>query len=288
MLIGHQKQWQFLINAAKVNKLPHAFLFSGQAGLGKRTLAVEFIKWLNCQNANSANTPCQNCKNCKDIELNRYPDLIFISPESKEIKIAQIRGLKWALSLKPYMSLFKTAIIDEAHSMNQEAQNSLLKTLEEPKGVALLILTTEHPEQLFQTILSRTQKIKFFPVPAGEIKNYILKEGADKETATALAELALGRPGVAINFLKNADKLKFQQKTIRDFTKMAQSPLALRFQYAKDLAEDYQNLKDALECWQNYLRGILLEKICAKKPKEPAAFLNNYPISKLKNIIQLE
>jgi len=88
MLIGHQKIWQFLKKAIEMDKLSHAYLFFGEESLGKRKLAKEFIKLLNCQNSDK---PCQTCHSCQDIEKEVHPDLILIEPKKKEIQIAQIR-----------------------------------------------------------------------------------------------------------------------------------------------------------------------------------------------------
>src|SRR4030042_3169271 len=157
MLIGHQKQWQYLKKLAESDKLAHAYLFCGQEKLGKKTIAVEFVKWLFKD----------------DVIKRQHPDFIFIEPVKKEIQISQIRECIWRLSLKPSVAPFKIAIIDEAHCLNQEAQSSLLKTLEEPKGQTILFLITEYPEGLFSTIVSRCQTLKFYPVKKEEIENYL-------------------------------------------------------------------------------------------------------------------
>ena len=160
MLIGHQKQRNFLEKTAKSDKLAHAYLFCGQEKLGKKTIAVEFAKWLFKE----------------DVIKRQHPDFIFIEPEKKEIQISQIRECIWRLSLKPSVAPFKIAIIDEAHCLNQEAQNSLLKTLEEPRGKTLIFLVTEYPERLFPTIISRCQILKFYSVPKEEIERYLVDE----------------------------------------------------------------------------------------------------------------
>ena len=92
MIVGHQKQWEFLKKAAELGKLSHAYLFYGEQQLGKKALAIEFIKFLNCQ---AEQKPCQNCKNCRDIERRVYPDFILVEPNrsNKEIQIFQIKEL---------------------------------------------------------------------------------------------------------------------------------------------------------------------------------------------------
>jgi DNA polymerase-3 subunit delta' len=258
VILGHQKQWQFLENSARQNKIPQAILFFGKDQLGKKTLAREFVKFLNCQNIKK---PCQICRSCQDIQKNQFPDLMIVEPIKKEIQISQIRELLWKLSLKPYLSFLKTAIINEAHLMTKEAQAAFLKTLEEPKGKSLIILISQHPQMLSPTILSRLEKLRFSPLSFFEIENYLKKEGVSEKRAKEIVKFSLGRPGKAIEFLKNPAKLDFQKEKISDLIKIFESDLSFRFQYAKNLAKDFQNLKETLEIWQNHLRDILLLKL---------------------------
>ena len=283
-MIGHQKQWQYLINTARNDSLPHAFLFSGQGQLGKKRVALEFVKFLFCQA--QKNRPCGNCKICQDVEKNQHPDLSLLSPEKKEIQIIQIRDLKWKMSLKPYVAPFKVAIIDDAHNMNQEAQNSLLKTLEEPKGKAVLILITEYPDQLFQTILSRAQEIKFYPVPKKEITDYLSSEGISQDEIRELGDFYLGLPGRAISFLKEPAKGAFFKRAEADLVKMTKSPLALRFQYAKELAENKEVLNEILQHWQVQLRKKLLFKLNAETKKEEFLLGGKYSVAQIKNFLE--
>ena len=132
-MIGHQKQLLFLKNCLEQGRMPHSFLFSGPASLGKKLAALEMAAWLKCS----------------------FPDLIMVEPKEGETKISQIRDLIWKLSLKPYSAPLKVAIVDKAETMNQEAQNCFLKTLEEPKDKTLLILIADQQGPLLQTIISR-------------------------------------------------------------------------------------------------------------------------------------
>jgi len=296
MIIGHQKQRNFLRKAAESKRFSHAYLFAGQEKLGKKTLALEWVSFL------LGNTASQNFKEGK------HPDLILITPEKKEIQISQIRDLIWRLSLKPSLAPLKTAIIDSAHLMNQEAQTSLLKTLEEPKGETLLILISDKTQYLFPTILSRVQIIKFNSVKKEEIKNYLLNQGISEQVAEEISDIALGRPGVALDLISNKEKLANFSQRIRELNKISNSPFYFRFQYVKNLAEDLENIKDTLDIWLNYFRSILLSRFSpsfrearakkvnfllspslslgkAKVVEEDEAILDKYSTIKIKNII---
>ena len=207
-MINHEKQWEFLKKSAELGRLPHALLFYGQEGLGKKALAIEFSKFL--------------------IGKTDAPDFILIEPQGKEIQIKQIRTLMQGLSLKPYLADFKIAVINNAHLMTQESQNCFLKFLEEPTDKTYLILITEYPAMLLPTILSRVQKIRFFPA-----------KGWEKEDDKDL---------------------------ISDLVKIGESDLAFRFQYAKDLPAE--NLKETLDAWLRYFRKIFIHKLNGQETKD--------------------
>ena len=150
MILGHQKQWQFLVKSAKLGKLPHALLFYGQEKIGKKALAIEFAKFF--------------------IGRTSPPDFILVEPTGKEIQISQIREIINKFSFKPYLADFKLAVIDNAHLMTSEAQNCFLKFLEEPKDKTFLILVSAYPSLLLPTIISRVQKIRFYQTKESKIE----------------------------------------------------------------------------------------------------------------------
>lgn len=245
-MIGHQKQRALLKSIALKGDANHAYLFSGEEQLGKKSIALEFAKMV-----------------CPNIA---YPDLICI--EGGAIK--DIRDLIWKLSLKPYAAPFKIAVIDNAHLMNAESQNCFLKTLEEPKGKVLIILVTSYPEMMLETILSRVERVRFFPVETAEMEKHFAKN---------IVSLSRNRPGRAMELAGNSDKMEECEKTIADLKKMMASDLAVRFQFAKKLLSEEDSatkLKNILESWLDYFRKMLLENISKKE---------GYPISKIKRII---
>lgn len=301
VIVDHQKQWQFLRKSAEMNRIPHAYLFFGQSQLGKKTIALEFIKLLFCQrtphhfssgssgqtNSTKSGGGCQICRSCQALEKGIHPDLLLIKPQKREIQISQIRELSWRLSLHPYLASFKAVIIDESHCLNSEAQSCLLKTLEEPKGKTVLILITEHPETLFPTILSRVQKIRFFPVPKSEIENYLKERGVSPKEAQKIALISFGKPGLAINLFSDPQKLENHNQRIREIIQVSQADFNFRFQYVKDLISQKQNLKEILDIWLRYFRSILLIKtgVSSAFGFRKSSF-SQYSLNRLKNILQ--
>jgi len=281
-MILHQREWNFLEKSAKLGKISHAYLFSGQKDLGKKIFAIELAKLLNCQSPDSERKPCQGCKTCQAIERETHPDLLLIEPTGNEIKISQVRELIWSLSLKPYSALFKIVIVNDVHLMNKEAQSCFLKTLEEPRGNSILILITPFPEMLLPTILSRVQQIKFQPLARREIEKLLKAKGASPELAEKIASISLGRPHEAFNLFLNPNQLQDRERRIKDIIKMANSSLNVRFQYAKELVEQ-SDLKEVLETWLRYFRYSLLAKNKIDSGDLPVI---NYSSPKLRKIIK--
>lgn len=288
MIIGHAKQWQFLKRSTELGKFSHAYLFCGQEKLGKKTLALEFAKLLTGQNIPN-------------------PDLILIEPEDSssvpasagatagksegkhEIQISQIRDLIWKLALKPYLAPFKIAIIDQAHLMNSEAQNCFLKTLEEPKDKTILVLITEYPEILFPTILSRCEIIKFYSVPETEIKNYLINNEIPEKEIQEIIKISQGRPGVAIDLVTDPQKLENQRKKTKELIRILNSGLVARFKYVKELSQNFQEMKEALNIWLSYFRRILLARLTTSLLEKERGFegFPQYSLPKLKNNLNL-
>ena len=275
-IIGHKKQWEFLKKQFLVSRVPHALLFSGEESLGKKRVAFEFLKLLNCENTDLSKRPCQVCQSCKAMEKRIHPDFFFIKPENGTIGIPQIRRLSESLILKSYFQ-WKTGILDQAHSMTREAQNCLLKTLEEPSGKTCLILISEHSFLLFPTILSRVQEVKFFPVKRRMILNYLINLSVEEKKAQEIAEFSFGRPGQAIEFALNPKKFKDDKLRIEDFLLLFERDLAFRFHHAETLSSTPKDLGKILNLWSGYLRQVLISDVSKRDFKK---------VKKIKRILE--
>lgn len=260
-IIGHQKQRGFLRDSFRNLRLAHAYLFFGPEQVGKRTLALEFAKMINCQEELFEKKPCNLCPACQMIGRLAHPDFIFVglAEEKAEIEVGQIRDLIGRLSLKPFLANYKVGLINDAHLMNVEAQNCLLKTLEEPMGDTVLILVSSHREGLLPTVLSRVQEVFFSPVPNGEIKEFLVGERLNKEETDKVLHFSLGKPGKAIELLQEPARLAKEKKAEKNLADVLNSDLAGRFKKAEALAKNYS--PEVLEIWLRSLRGVLLEKV---------------------------
>lgn len=257
--------------------MPHSFLFVGPEKIGKKTVALEFIKSIQCEKSVKIGELCGKCLGCQQIDR-VSADFLMVEPERdeggnfKEIGIKEIRNLKTFLSECPSTNKFKIAVIDDAHLMTHEAQNALLKSLEEPRGDKILFLMTSSPEKLLETILSRVYPMKFYLAAAEDIKKIIDAiairppiGGAEKQSLLDdilnILKITDFRPGVVFDCLSNKNILAEYNKTIEDFFGFAGSDLNERFKYIekKSKSEDF-NIKAMLDNWSAILRLALLQK----------------------------
>lgn len=281
MVIGHRRILEFLKNGFEKNRLAHGYLFVGPAHLGKLTVALEFIRLLNGD----------------EIDKPVHPDILIVEPhvsekegvkKELEIGIEEIRKAQRQLSLSPYRSKYKVALIDQAEKMTGEAANSLLKTLEEPSAKSILILISSSPRSLLETIVSRCQVIKFLPVPEKEIEMG-LGRPADGELKQII-RLANGRPGLAIDYLKNPELLKFRKKIVSQLEKIVKSGINEKYQYAEELSKDAPGAREIINQWLFWFRDLMLANVGCPElaiALPLAEYRNYYSLSKLKNIIKV-
>lgn len=168
-LIGNHSQKELLTNMIQVGKISHSYLFIGPSGVGKTLFAKEFAKMLLCLNQDK---PCQTCKSCLEFENENHPDFYLLSAETS-IKIEQVRQMQSKILEKPIISNRKVYVIKDADTMTKEAQNCLLKTLEEPPNYVTIILIGANESMFLTTIKSRCTKIAFQGIPDEELLAFL-------------------------------------------------------------------------------------------------------------------
>jgi len=259
MILGHKTQIQYLKKIFEERKIPHALLFSGPEKVGKKQVAFEFCSWILGKNFKS------------------HPDFLLIEGENV-IQIEQIRELIFKFSLKPIRSNWQIAILDNAHLMTKEAQQSFLKTLEEPKTNSVFILITDYPSLLLPTILSRCQRINFYPLSKKEVLNFLKTvKDLNEDEKEIISEISAGRPGILFDLISNPEKIQI----LRELKNLIELPLYKRFQIAKKISESKRE-KEFLKEWLNYFRYLFLEKVKSKETEN-----SPYSLSKLKNILEM-
>jgi len=236
---GHHTITEHLKKEILSGGVSHAYLFTGIDGVGKKKTALEFAKTLLCTAA--ANKPCGRCSVCSQIDHGNHPDVQVITPKQGEttIKITQVRAMVGKLSIKPYTGDLRMIIIDDADRMTPEAQNSLLKSLEEPLSYNLFVLLTTHPQSILTTIRSRCQSYYFHPL-ANEVVAEILKEETEYSSAVidAVLHQAGGSPGMGLYLLDNSDIQNERKLFLRDVYHLLKGDELKVFSLAESLAKD--------------------------------------------------
>jgi len=254
---GHAQSIRTLQRAIANNALAHAYLFSGQAGIGKKKTAFALAAAVNCLNAKPEGG-CGKCPSCRKVETLGHPDVHVLVPDGDEIKIDQIRQVQADFALKPFEGMKKVLIVDNAETMNPASSNAFLKTLEEPPGDALIILITAMPQSLLSTIRSRCQEITFHPLPRNTLARAIAqRRGFSEEDAWFIAALAQGSMGRGLEMDVE------QEKTARDevatlWTGLGQMGPGETLLLAEALAKDRERLERLIEIGVEALRDTLV------------------------------
>ncbi len=219
---GHDRIVETLRRGLTGGRFPHALLFVGPEGIGKRRFAHRLAQSLLCdRNPDEALEPCGDCPSCKQVEAGSHPDVLAVArPEEKhELPIDVIRQLNHDLSLKPMRGTRRLAIVDDADTLSEEASNAFLKTLEEPPAGSVLILIGTSAELQLDTILSRCRVVRFDPLPEAELTEVLLDQGitTDRAEAQRLARKGEGSVGRAIG-LTDADLESFRRDLIAELS----------------------------------------------------------------------
>ncbi len=166
-ILGHTSQKELLKGYLAMDKVPHAFLFSGPMGLGKTRVAIEFFKALNC--LERPGDPCDACRNCVKANSLSHPDLVMLGADEGWIQVKEVRAVIGDIALKPFEARTRVIIMEPAERLNKASANAILKTLEEPPQGTAIILVSHKPTLLLPTIVSRCQIIRFTPLDTSEI-----------------------------------------------------------------------------------------------------------------------
>lgn len=211
-LSGQAKAKRLFAKALSAERIPHAYLFRGPDGVGKKRFALGVAMAINCRRRQDAKA-CGHCPSCRKYVSGNHPDLVLISPQKGIIRIEQIRSLTKELSYPPLEAAMRVVIIEDIHTMRREAANSLLKTLEEPPVNNLLILTADSSREILATLLSRCQVLPFAPLSSQQTTAVLLAHGLSGEVATLLAGFAEGSPGRALT-LERSEMIEVHKEVV--------------------------------------------------------------------------
>ena len=264
-MLGHEWAVSLLKEHVAQKKLRHAYLITGPAGVGKRTLAIRLSQAAICTQPPAPGEPCGSCANCRRLAKMQHPDLNVIQPElaGGTLKVDQIRDLQHTLSLSPFEAAYRIALLLHFENAHSSAANALLKTLEEPGPQVLLILTADSPESLLPTVVSRCEVLRLTTVHLKTLVDGLQTQfGLDAEKANLLAHLSGGRPGLALAYHQQPELLEQRNTWLDEHLSLLSSNRVDRFAYAEASTKDPKEReipRQMLRVWLSLWRDVMLD-----------------------------
>lgn len=249
-ILGNESIKKLLIEALKNDQVSHSYLFVGNSGIGKKMIAKEFAKGILC--LDEENKYCDNCKSCLEFDSNNNPDFSIIEPDGNVLKIDQIREMQKKVQEKPIISKRKVYIINNADKMKSEAQNALLKTLEEPPEFVTIILVGENENAFLATIKSRCMILHFNSISNQDMEKY-LKNNYNIDVTENMLDVFHGSIGKAIELKDKQEDYKVIESAIDNIEKED------LIDFTKKL-EILYNSKDEIFDMLDYINILLLKK----------------------------
>lgn len=259
-MIGNEALIAHMKSAIQMKKVSHAYIIQGDYSSGKKMLATIFAKTLQCEQ--KKNEPCNQCISCMQSDSRNHPDIIYVTHEKPtSIGIDDVRSqINASIQVKPYSSEYKIYIVDEAEKMTVEAQNAILKTIEEPPSYAILILLTTNLGKLLSTILSRCVVLQIKPVKDQQIKQYLLSKGIEEEKADFCTAFAMGNVGKALKIATSEEFQEIKNNCIHMLKYANDMEVHELILASKELTKYKLQIHDYLDFMLMWYRDILMLK----------------------------
>ena len=260
-VVGHEEIISHLQNAIRLGKVSHAYIFGGEHGSGKKLLASLFAMTLQCQEHGIE--PCMKCASCKKALNKNHPDIINITHEKpNSIGIDEIRDqLINDVGIKPYESPYKIYIVNDADKLTLQAQNALLKTIEEPPAYAVVMLLADNPDALLPTITSRCVILSLKPVGDRLVKDYLMdRMHIPDYQAEVQASFAQGNVGKAKQMANSAEFTELTENALRILKHSREMEVYELVDAIKIMSAEKQNIYDYLDLFTMWFRDVLLFK----------------------------
>lgn len=277
-LIDQEKPLCLLADVLNSGNLPHAFLFTGAAGVGKSAVARLFFMSCNCRERRLGHTrqpepvrpyehkglhPCGSCRPCRKILGGSHPDMHWVKPAGAAIKVDQIRDLCRKLALKSNEAEIRAAIITEAHTLNAEAGNTLLKVIEEPPARTIFLLTADSDSSLLPTIVSRCRRIRFNPISRACLQDHLEKQwGLTAPRAAVIAAMAQGSLARA-KIMTQSDWMDERDQILCAVRGLSSGRVRQGLMFSEALSKNRDSLANALDIMKTWFRDIA---VCRHAP----------------------
>lgn len=264
-IIGHEHSIDILRRMLAAQQVRHAYLFSGPPRIGKSLLALRFAQTLLCTGGPDPRVaplnPCNTCLACRKVLHGNHPDVHFVTkaPDKQFIVIEQIRALQNDSARRTLEGRRNIFLIPDAHQMNVQAANCLLKTLEEPEPDVVLLLTVPEPGLLLPTIISRVQQLPMQLLTTTKICQALVENWeADPKEADLVAALAAGRMGWAVQAIEDEEMLEERKAQLEGLAKLSTLNKVQRFDFVQRLAGDSERARETLELFLLWWRDLVL------------------------------
>lgn len=261
-ILGNDMVKEHFKKAIENHKISHAYILTGEAGMGRKSIANAFAMTLLCEKGGSE--PCMVCHSCKQVLGGNHPDLIYVSHEKPgSIGVDDIREqINDTIMIRPYSSYYKIYIVDEAEKMTVQAQNALLKTIEEPPSYAVIILITTNQEAFLPTILSRCVQLKLKPLKDFTVKSYLTEHlNVPEKDAEICAAFARGNLGKAIHLAASEDFKELYRKVMTIIKNIGTMDIVMLLDCIREIKEQNFEIGEVLDLMQLWFRDVLMYKV---------------------------
>ena len=260
-IVGHEEIIKHMKNSIAMGKVSHSYIFAGEAGSGKKLLARTYAMALQCESGDAE--PCLKCDSCKRAISKNHPDIIYVTHEKPNtISVEEVRTqIVDDVAIKPYYGKYKIYILPEAEKMTPQAQNAILKTIEEPPAYGIFMLLTNNVDMLLPTIQSRCVRLDVKPVSDDLVKKHLMENlHVTDYQADVDASFAQGNIGKAEAAAQSAEFENITGNALEILKKIPDMEMADLIEYVKKLTSEKDSIYDYLDLFQMWFRDVLMFK----------------------------
>lgn len=261
-IVGHEDIIRHFRSSIEQNKVGHAYIISGEVDSGKKMLANAFAATLQCEGGETE--PCGGCKSCIKVSTGNHPDIITVTHEKPGIiSVDEVREqVLDSICVKPYESKYKIFIIPDAHLLNQQAQNALLKTIEEPPEYGIIILLTANLDKMLETVLSRCIVLNTKPIRERDMLGYLMKNmNLTEEKAYFCLDFAQGNLGKAIKLAGNGEYVQVIDSVVSVLKKIQNLDVDDLADALAHIQQFKMSINDYMDLMMMWYRDVLMLKV---------------------------
>ncbi len=261
-IVGHEDIIRHFKSSIEMGKVSHAYILNGEVDSGKKMLARVFARTLQCEEGGTE--PCGKCQSCLQAETMNHPDIITVTHEKPDvISVEEIRQqLVESIGIKPYKSRYKIYIVPDAQLMNVQAQNALLKTIEEPPEYGVIMLLTSNIDKLLPTVTSRCMVLNTKPIRERDMLEYLVKElGLTEERAYFCLDFAQGNLGKAIKLAKNEEYSAIVDSVVNVLKKIHELDVDDLTTAVSHIEQFKLSIDDYMDLMMMWYRDVLMLKV---------------------------